>query len=341
MAVASVLPPELSFNLAVKRLPEERSMVNLLLRVYGDQSWKYLSPYVEDRITAAFVLQLLHDQNLLSRELDWLISPANDRPHRRLPALVSYFAFLRELDRRIHPETHKPAVRALVSSSLDRSDIDSVTKADVAAAAAIVFVTEPGYVPDWRFLDFAAATFWEPLDTGVGELPPEGSLRYELFFKRFHIHHDDKVVPTPAVSIASDALVRRLVIAHLERKGVDELGRLLYSYCAYVPRDGPDPFSPYMTPRDCLRLVQAVTAAANTRERRQRLSEEMGSMTGHVLYRNTGRDKFIQRQYVDTLLAWYERYAEKGWGIPKFFHDAADDQPELSERIDVIFKKVR
>jgi hypothetical protein len=340
MAVAGVLPPELSFNLAVKRLPQERSIVNLLLRAYGDQSWKYLSSFVEDRVTAVPVLQVLHDQNLLSRELGWLISPENDRPHRRLPALVSYFAFLQELDREVHPEIHKPAVRALVSSTLGRPDIDSATKADVAAAAALVFVNEPGYTPDWGFLDMAAATFWEPLDTGVGELPPEGSLRYELFFKRFHIHHDGKVIPTPAVAAASNALVNRLVVGHFERKSVDELARLLYSYSAYVPRDGPNPFSPYLTPRDCLRLVQAVTAAANTPERRQRLSEEIGSMTGHVLYRNIGRDKSIQRQYAEVLLAWYERHAVKGWGIPKFLHDVANDQPDLSERIDVIFQKV-
>lgn len=340
MAVAGVLPPELSFNLAVKRLPQERSIVNLLLRVYGDQSWRYLSSFVEDKATAASVLQVLHDQNLLNRELDWLIGPTNDRPHRRLPALVSYFAFLQDLDHEVHPEIHKPAVRALVSTTLSRSDIDSATKGDVAAAAAFVFVTEPGYEPDWGFLEMAAASFWEPLDTGVGELPPEGSVRYDLFFQRFHIHHDGKSVPTPAVATASTALVTQLLAGPLERKSVDELARLLYSYCAYVPRDGPDPFSPYLTPGDCLRLVEAVADAVNTPERRKRLSEEMGSMTGHVLYRNVGRDKSTQRRYAEALLTWYEQYAVKGWGIPEFFHDVASDQPDLSRRIDAILGTV-
>lgn len=219
MAVASVLPPELSFNLAVKRLPEERSILNLLLRAYGDQSWKYLSPFVEDVSTSGPILQLLYEQNLLEREFNWLIGNANDRPHRRLQALVAYFEFLNKLDAHQHPVVHKPATRALVSRILHMGGVDAQTKSDVAAAAALVFVTDPRYTPDWDLLDMAASVFWEGIKTDVGELPQDSSLKHKLYFSLFHFRSNtsagEKQEATPAVGIASKALVERLLAANL------------------------------------------------------------------------------------------------------------------------------
>ncbi len=341
MAVGGVLPPELSFNLAVKRLPQEPSVLNLLLSVYGDQSWKYLSPFIEEASTADPILQLLHQQNLLEREFDWLASNANDRPHRRLAAFASYFEFLRKLDSAQHPEIHKPATRALVNRMLSQPDVDEGIKSDLAAAAALVFVTEPGYEPDWDFLTAAAKTFWDRFDTNVGALPAEGSQTYQLYFKRFHVQHADKQVPLPATDVASGALVPPLLAGRLEQRGIHELGRLLYSYCSYVPRDGADPFSPYLNPRDGLRLLRGVIAAANTPARKQQLSQELGSLTGDILYRNIGRDKDVRREFAEVLLKWYEQNAAHQWGIPKFLSNVANDYPELEPRIQAVFKLVR
>jgi|ERR1051326_336519 uncharacterized Zn finger protein (UPF0148 family) len=73
MAVAAILPPEPSFDLAAKRLPHERGPLNLLLRIYGDQSWRYLSTFLEDPSTAQPVLEVLYQGNILDHEFNWLI----------------------------------------------------------------------------------------------------------------------------------------------------------------------------------------------------------------------------------------------------------------------------
>jgi hypothetical protein len=336
MAVAGVLPPELSFNLAVKRLPQERSILNLLLRAYGDQSWKYLSPFVEDASTSGPILQLLHEQNLLEREFNWLIGNANDRPHRRLQALVSYFEFLNKLDADQHPRVHKPATRALVSRILHTGGVDAQTKSEVAAAAALVFVTDPSYTPDWDLLDMAASVFWEGIKTDVGELPQDGSLKYRLYFTRFHFRSNtstgEKQEPTPAVDIASKALVERLLGARLQDKTVYDLGRLLYSYCEERT---------YLNPSDALRFVRGILGAVNTQERRRQLSWELGSLSGDVLYRNMGRDSTVRRQYADLIVDWYSQYATRGWAIPKFLSEVEVDYPDLKGRIETVFRATR
>jgi hypothetical protein len=339
MAAAGVLPPELSFNLAVRRLPSERSLFNRLLRLHGDDSYKYLTYIIEDTIAAEPVLLFLHEQNLLDREFEWIVGPDNKRPQSRLLALMSYFSFLKKLDASEHPEIYKPASRALVARVLGQGSIDVSARSDVAAAAALVFVTEPGYEPDWNFQEMAAATFWDSLDVSVGALPAQGGLRYRLFFTRLHISHGGEKIPTPAVKTASNVLVERLLASTLEQRSIFELGRLLYSYCAYVPRDGPGPFSTYLTANDCLRLVRGVTTAATDRERRQRLSHGLGSLTGHALYRSVGRDTKVQRMLTEHLLKWYEDYAAADWEAPKFLDDAVRDHADLSNRIDAVFKK--
>lgn len=332
MAVAGALPSELSFNLAVKRLPDEPSILNLLLRENGDQSWKYLSPFIEDEATSGPILHLLQEQNLLEREFDWLIGNANDRPHRRLQALVSYFKFLFNLDASQYPPVLKPATRALVSRVLHARGVDAQSKSDVAAAAALVFVTDPSYTPDWDLLDMAASVFWDGIKTDVGELPQDGSIKYRLYFTKFYFRSNssagEKKEPTRAVGIASEALVQRLLAAHLEERTVYDLGRLLYSYSEERA---------YLNPPEALRFVQGVLTAVNTEERRKQLSEELGSLSGFELYRNMRRDPTVQRQYADLIVNWYSKYGTRGWGIPKFLSEVEVDYPDLKGRIESLF----
>lgn len=334
--VAAILPPELSFSLAVKRLPEEPVILNLLLRSYGDQSWKYLSPFIEDTSTAEPVLRLLHEQNVLDREFNWLISTANDRPHRRLPALVSYFEFLSKLDSDQHPAVHKPATRALVNRILNTSGVDAQTKSDLAAAAALVFVPNPNYTPDWDLLDMAASVFWEGINTNIGELPQANSPKYRLYNLYFHFRVHDGLAArellTPAANIASKALVERLLTAPLQDMTVYDLGRLLYSYCEERT---------YLNPDDVLRFVREVLGVVNTTERRKLLSLELGSLNGNSLYHNMGRDSAVRREYAVLIVDWYSRYATRGWAIPKFLSEVEVDYPDLKGRIETIFKATR
>ncbi len=234
----------------------------------------------------------------------------------------------------------KPATAGLVDRILQRSDLDPETKSDVAASAALVFVSDPNYEPDWPLLNMAGDVFWDGIATDIGALPAENSLKYEIYFTRFHFRHADKGWATPAVGRASKALLRRLLAHDLHSKTAHELGQLLYSYCAYVPNGAKDCFSPYLSPDDSLSFVQEVLKAADAPERKQQLSTVFGSLLGDILYRDLGQDAGVRDRYAQLVTDWYTQYAAPGWGIPKFLREVADDYPTLKERIDRIFKTI-
>ncbi len=97
LAVAPALPPELSFDLAVEALPEDDRVFKLLLRIHQEESWKYVSPFIEDEKTSQFVLKALNDQNYLNKEFAYLISEKNSRSSHRLKALWFYFRYVNSL----------------------------------------------------------------------------------------------------------------------------------------------------------------------------------------------------------------------------------------------------
>ena len=57
--IAPILPPETSFNIAVSELPNNPNVLKVLIKKYGDESWRFLAPYLEflsiDNKMVAFV----------------------------------------------------------------------------------------------------------------------------------------------------------------------------------------------------------------------------------------------------------------------------------------------
>lgn len=353
VAVAAVLPPELAFSLAVKRLPAAPTAANLLIRTHGDKSWKYLSPLIEENYdstakptaeepsaesTAKPILKLLHDQNLLQRELDYLLSAANDRPHRRLEALVSYFKFLDALDREGFADVYELSTKALVYRLLKDERSDPSTRSDVAAAAAFAFVDEPGYEPQWDFLSAAAETYWDKFDVALGALPAEKSIRFQLFHEKFHFVDGEKLFSTPAARIASKALGNRLVSLDLRAISVDRISGLLYTYAGYLA--GPrGQFTPYLAPNDIPRVVQAMLLATDTPAERYKLSQRLGGFDGQMIYENLATDKAMQYRYAELVVDWYAEHADALWAASTYFPCVAQEHPALKARIAGVMKK--
>jgi hypothetical protein len=355
MAAALVLPPELSFRLAIERLPEEGNILALLLRSYGNKSWKYISPEIEANLyelrpyfengilkytlpqvevaaKTQDLLRFLDEQNVLESEFRYLISSENSRSHQRLSALVAYFTFLVGTGPE-HDVPNRQAVTLVRRLNADQS-VPNDVKFDLSAALSLAF---PEYMSDQfdKVLPLAAERFWEGVDVSIGEMPR--GLRYRLYNERFHYVEPvrQRVIAREEVTIVSRQLLQRLLGLRLKSMTTEEIGWLLYNYCESVPV-----ISPYLLPQDCFQFVRSVLATLTTGPGRREFSMELGSLSGDELYRSIGRDADLKRKYAETVIEWYEKYSQKAWYIPKFLGEVEVDYPDLKPRIEAIFKKV-
>lgn len=356
MAAALVLPPELSFKLAIERLPEEEKILALLLRSYGNESWKYISPDIEVKLydlqpyfengtlkytqphievgaKAKALLKFLNDQNVLESEFQYLISSENSRPHQRLSALVGYFTFLVGTGPE-HDVQNRWTVALVRRLNADQK-VPSDVKSDLSAALSLAFPEYMAADMD-KILPLAAERFWEGVDVSIGERPR--GLRFELYKERFHYMepvHQRVTARVEEVAIVSRQLLQRLLGLQLKSMTVEEIDRLLYNYCESVPVT-----SPYLLPGDCFQFFQTALATLTTSPRRREFSMEIGSLSGDELYRSIGKDVNLKRKYAETVIEWYEKYSQKDWYIPKFLVEVEADYPDLKPRIEAIFKKI-
>jgi len=328
LAIAAVLPPELSFSLAVDRLPEEPKILALLTRTEEDV-WPYVAPHLETDPPAQNVLKFLDDQQLIDDAFGYLTSPGNARAHRRLQAFIQYFTFIT----RDRTPIQKRRASDLVDSLYADSEIDRQLRADLAIALALSFANyEVGNTDYADVFTNATESFWVGIDISHGELP--GPLKTRLFAEHFssdvHGPHQNYL------DLVSQQLLTRLQAVKLTDIPVRDIGRILYSYCM-LDTEYPN----YLQPDDALRFMENVLAAASTPTRKQQLSMELGSMSGEILYRRSiGKKPELKRKYALMTIEWYEKHAKDDWYIPKFLHYAEEDFPDLKSRIASIFKRV-
>lgn len=99
-------------------------------------------------------------------------------------------------------------------------------------------------------------------------------------------------------------------------------------------------------------MTRMVLDWANSPEKRQNLSMELGSLTGQTLFLNmlpnshssAGGTKMpledvrahcsAARSFAEMLLEWYRKHYAAGWYIPKFFNEIANEFPDLEHSID-------
>jgi hypothetical protein len=95
--------------------------------------------------------------------------------------------------------------------------------------------------------------------------------------------------------------------------------------------------------------MKVILRWASTQKRRKDLSMEFGSLGGQHVFLNMLPDsqpnqEFENKEddrarceaakaYAELLIDWYDRHHDSDWGIPKFFHDVANEFPELENRI--------
>ena len=317
LSMAPILAPELSFSLAVERCPSENRILGVLVRTYDSQSWEYLSPHVEDSTKAEPVFEFLQEQDLLGDFFDYLISSGNARPHRRLDALLAYFAFV------TNGRTDLAFDRLVARICADES-MDSPTKSDLTVALALSFPDHRAGNPDFRVYPLAARYFWSGTNILGGDLPSRH--RRQLFANRF--------VSSEIVTVSA-RLQEELIADRLRKIPVPTIDRILYNYA--MGTEGPR----YLVPGDILNVMRSMLLSLDSADRMRRFSGTLGSMSGEILFREClGDDQDIRRQYAEMLMSWYEEHAREDWYIPKFLHYVRQEFPEFEPRIERILMRV-
>jgi hypothetical protein len=221
-------------------------------------------------------------------------------------------------------------------------------KQAIAFAAAVVFGQQWDYQSD-TFVREAAQRFWEGMDVGRGATPVEGSLEAYLFERVFHYNKppgSDDWLRGKAIAATSASLRDAVLKANLSNLSFGNVRLVLYGY-ASSPTVGRDPA--YLLPPDVVEVVRAILAWANTAERRKELAMELGSLSGHhvflqMLPSSQPKQEFSKeeddqrrceaaRAYANLLLDWYVKYHAPEWPPASFFHEVANEFPDLENRI--------
>lgn len=340
--IAPALPPETSFNIALKELPENPIVLEVLIRTYKNEKWKYLVPYAEflppryshsKNLPEAkpYLFEFLKQRLLLKEFYDFLISPQY-KSINRINALINYFDFIYEAEELSHNPSKAKELEYEIKTTIDKS-IDILLKSDLASAASIVF---DKYQSHQIYSELAAKFYWEKFDVSIGQTPFDDSIDQYIYEKRFHIEniYSEKQIELPIVNILSNSLYKKLLKLNYILFDVERIGIILYSYCETQPRGNKNPFTPYLRSYQSYQLLKKVLQSLNTEKRRLDFSFYLGSLAGDILFRNISQNKEIGGLFGNLIIKWYKNNWRPSWGIPKFISNIIEMYPELKPQID-------
>jgi hypothetical protein len=371
---APALPPDLAFKIAVDELPDDPAALDVLMPKYGSEAYTYLTKQLElpfseihrvldprrdwpnaigamlptaPELRASALLNYLRERGYSQNLFNYLTTEMYLNDEFRPITLLLYFDDYRQSLRVEAGHVTKGAyenVRAETEfQSWMRDDsISDDAKQAIAFGASTVFGDKHGSEPD-IFIREAAQRFWGGHDVARGATPVEGSMRAYLYQTVFRYNGRG------AVDLASAGLRDAVSLLDPTQLDFDNVRLILYGY-ASSPTIARDPA--YLVPSDVVEVMRAILGWANTPERQQQLSWELGSLIGSHLFMNMMPSSYRQegdaamsveevgtrctaaRKYAEMLLDWYRDHYAKGWGIPKFYHEIANEFPDLETRID-------
>lgn len=363
---APVLSPELAFDLALRTINRDDSILRILLAKYGDESWKYLAPAVEviplefddptlfahdadassqgqsfDDYRAARIraealahtlMTILDQQQHLDELLRYIVSDECSRPELRAYALLAVF---QQLDAKMqYPKNTASEVRMVlgrIREMLADRGVSDRAKADIAIASSLVF---DKYHSRPEFSDLVVPYFWAGLDIGRGETPAEYDLRSFVYRDRFHYQDTyQRTVTLPQARGISEDLATRFAKLSFRRLDFQQISLIMYSYIESTPRGGPSPFTAYLAPPEAVRIIKVILGSLASEARKSDFGAHLGSLGGDALFANISQDQESGRLYTKLIISWYDDNYRPGWPPPKFFDSIVARFPDLLPQI--------
>ena len=375
---APVLPPEIAFRLAVEQLPNDSAALDTLMEKYQDRASKHLAAILEvpfrelrqtisSRLTpssaegqrnnenrARELLRHLRKKGHAERLFGFIMSKEyqNDqfRPILLLFYFDNYLEFLASgVGRPVKGAYPKVRMEYEFRSLMSDRTLSASAKQAIAFSASIVF----GDKYDARgdiFSTYAGEYFWHGFDVAHGGTPHEGTIQSHIYSNVIHFNRttgSKALFNRAAVKLASANLRKKILDLDINRLKIDNIRLILYAY-AQSPTVARS--SSYLIPADVVEVVRAVLAWADTAEKRQELSMQLGSLGTEMLFRNLlpdcpecAQDMATEeitarcaaaRDFGGMLADWYSQYHTDRWPPPSFFSSVLVEFPDLAARID-------
>lgn len=329
--IAPALPPEISFNIAVTELTSNPNALEVLLRTYENDSWKYLSPYSEytpkylsnntTTETKPLLFEFLSKRLLLDKYYEFLVS-ADYKTSNRIYSLINYFDFIYDKEELPHNVSKVIELRYSIAATIDKTT-SNLLKSDLAGAASIVF---DKYGTDQIYSDLAAKYYWKKYNLSIGQTPFENSADQYIY--------ENRIARNKQEEVASNSLFSELIKLNFESFTVDRLGIICYSYSQSTPKGTNEVFGAYLQPEQSYQLVSRILTALNTPARRKEFARHLGSLSGLILFKKISQNKIIGKRYVELIITWYKLNWRSDWYIPSFFSYIIKEYPDLKSEVD-------
>ena len=371
--IAPVLAPELAFDLALKNIFSNPTLINVLINQYGEEVPSLVAPlylqfpydliadkdrpitsnseyatYLENKKiennSLLELLEVLDQRGLLDKFFDHLISDSFKHPYSRNHSLYYYYQYLNKKSiKSRHKQSEFLKRKQEVAFILQRTDIPDLVKSEIFTAIAFIYTLGYDDSTEAPLLEIVAKYFWEGFNVSLGEYPSEKTLKGLLYENKFYLKGSEYFQIDPA-DIASKSLWKKLDQLDFSTFDFAKKELILYQYASTTRVSTYDfqgkitgHFS-YLMPKKILALVQKIITSMNSYEEKKNMAFTLSYYPGIEIYHKIFKyNTEIAKEYIEILLNWYEQNDSYDWHIPSYLkYEVVDEFPSFKDRINAL-----
>ncbi len=350
--IAPVLPPEVGFNIAVTDLLRNPSLMDVLMKSYGDSCWQYLVPYMESQEDIALKIDKRHadtikshfhasvilsylDRKRLLKNLYQFIVSGNYNSDKRIFVLVHYINYLNSIYTRnfndyfsipIYGGEIGPQILATISNTKDYK-----LKADLALAGSFVFDSaSPG-----KFSELAAQFVWKKFDISFAEFPSEESIESYIIEYRFVLPYSkrDRLNKNPLTILFTNDLYNGIEKINFDSLQYSRGWPIFFNFliCSF-----DDSSNMCFQPRYALNIIEKIVHSNNPQndDKEQIFLAEQFNDIGLNIFTMYRTDASLRKEFSNTLIEWYSTHWKKGMKQSRIFDSIKKYYPDLTSKID-------
>lgn len=376
--IASALPPEASFNIAINELPNNPDVLKVLIKTYKEESWKYLVPFIEfqpieDRSEynsnnlelghpladsmfriigklhplldkennehKYFLLNFL-DNNQQLNEFNKYLFSGNYKSKNRVFAFINYLDYV-YYNPNVYGNLAKQGKIFEEFKALVINSKDNDLKCDISLAAASTLFD--GMSHGWSFIETSAQHFWDDLDISKGEIPVDGSVKKKLLESIFQQDYRHFSVHRIGIDIVRENLLQKLLLLNYSQMDMENMWLILHSYCE-KPYGEKDTLA-FLLPEQTYQVMKKILTTTYNEEQKRDLALYVGSGSTIMIFEGLSKDKEAGKKYVRLLIDWYftnrnvtKDYKEIDGFVLQHFQLFCRTYPEFKNEIDTKFK---
>ena len=317
--IAPVLAPELAFDLALKNIFSNPTLINVLINQYGEEVPSLVAPlylqfpydlfadkdrpitnnseyatYLENKKIEnnrlLELLEVLDQRGLLDKFFDHLISDSFKHPYSRSSSLYYYYQYLNKSGYKPSESLKRKQEAKFISQ---RTDIPDLVKSEIFTAMAFIYTTGYGSKTEAPLLELVAEYFWEGVDISAGEYQAYKSLKWLLYRDKFYLR-EGSVIPLknqPAY-LVSKSLWEKLDQLDFSTLDFAQKRFILIEYAILGRghkkncKGNSTEFFPLLMPEETVALVKKIISSINSSAEKEEMAITLSKYFGIAIYDN-------------------------------------------------------